>query len=61
VTAPEPVVCIRCGHARAPGDDPATALAWVSTRERGVLRWLCPDCARQHVRDIEGKLPDEYW
>jgi hypothetical protein len=37
------------------------ALAWVSTRERGVLRWLCPDCARQHVRDIEGKLPDEYW
>jgi len=37
------------------------ALAWVSTRERGALRWLCPDCARQHVRDIEGKLPDEYW
>jgi hypothetical protein len=33
----------------------------VSTRERGTLRWLCPDCARQHVRDIEGKLPDEYW
>jgi hypothetical protein len=33
----------------------------VSTRERGTIRWLCPDCARRHVRDIEGKLPDEYW
>ncbi|MGW3966861.1 hypothetical protein ACWED2_44080 [Amycolatopsis sp. NPDC005003] len=61
MSAPEPVVCTRCGRTRAAGEDPATALAWVSTRERGSLRWLCPDCARQHVRDIEGKLPDEYW
>jgi transposase len=28
--------------------------------ERG-RRWLCPACARTHARDIEGKLPDEYW
>ncbi|MFB9688564.1 hypothetical protein [Amycolatopsis plumensis] len=61
MSAPEPVVCTRCGRTRTAADDPATALAWVSTRERGALRWLCPDCARQHVRDIEGKLPDEYW
>ncbi|MEU4252807.1 hypothetical protein AB0F15_35930 [Amycolatopsis sp. NPDC026612] len=62
MSAPEPVVCTRCGRTRtAAADDPVTALAWVSTREQGVLRWLCPDCARQHVRDIEGKLPDEYW
>jgi transposase-like protein len=61
VTTAEPVVCARCGRTRSPDDDPATALAWVSTRERGTLRWLCPDCARRHVRDIEGKLPDEYW
>ena len=61
MSAPEPVGCTRCGRTRRPDDDPATALAWVSTRERGTLRWLCPDCARQHVRDIEGKLPDEYW
>ncbi|MEV6880018.1 hypothetical protein [Amycolatopsis sp. NPDC051128] len=61
MSEPAPVVCTRCGRGRSADDDPATALAWVSTRERGVLRWLCPDCARQHVRDIEGKLPDEYW
>jgi hypothetical protein len=52
---------MRCGRTRGADEDPATALAWVSSRERGGLRWLCPDCARQHVRDIEGKLPDEYW
>ncbi|SFW92369.1 hypothetical protein [Amycolatopsis australiensis] len=61
MSAPEPVVCTRCGRTRGRDEDPATALAWVSSRERGGLRWLCPDCARQHVRDIEGKLPDEYW
>lgn len=61
MSAPEPVACTRCGRTRSADDDPAMALAWVSSRERGGLRWLCPDCARQHVRDIEGKLPDEYW
>ncbi|WP_329051613.1 hypothetical protein OG738_05050 [Amycolatopsis sp. NBC_01488] len=61
MSAPEPVVCTRCGRTRGADGDPSTALAWVSSRERGVVRWLCPDCARQHVRDIEGKLPDEYW
>ncbi|MGW5723235.1 hypothetical protein ACWEVP_44190 [Amycolatopsis sp. NPDC003865] len=61
MSAPEPVVCTRCGRTRAADEDPAGALAWVASRERGALRWLCPDCARQHVRDIEGKLPDEYW
>lgn len=61
MSAPEPVACTRCGRTRGADEDPATALAWVASRERGGLRWLCPDCARQHVRDIEGKLPDEYW
>jgi hypothetical protein len=36
-------------------------LSWVSTKEDGRERWLCPRCARDHVRDIEAKLPDEYW
>ena len=61
MSTPEQPVCTRCGRTRDPDDDPATALAWVSTREQGTIRWLCPDCARRHVRDIEGKLPDEYW
>jgi hypothetical protein len=37
------------------------ALAWVSERQGERMSWLCPVCARVHVRDIEGKLPEEYW
>lgn len=61
MSAPAPVVCTQCGRTRAADEAPAAALAWASSRERGQVRWLCPDCAREHVRDIEGKLPDEYW
>ncbi|HTI25438.1 hypothetical protein [Kutzneria chonburiensis] len=53
--------CSICGRRRDPAAAPADALAWVSERERGSQRWLCPTCARAHVRDIEGKLPAEYW
>ncbi|WP_020667907.1 hypothetical protein [Amycolatopsis nigrescens] len=61
MTAPVGVACARCGTARTAGEDPARALAWAADRDDGGLRWLCPDCARQHVRDIEAKLPAEYW
>jgi hypothetical protein len=55
------VTCVRCGQHRDADTSPTKALAWVSEREAGVTRWLCPQCARMHVRDIEGKLPHEYW
>lgn len=53
-------LCSRCGRSRAdaPGAD---ALAWVCDRSDRGVSWLCPTCARKHVRDIESKLPDEYW
>ncbi|NIH82271.1 transposase [Amycolatopsis viridis] len=57
----ESVICSRCGVPRNADVDPLDALAWVSDRDGGALRWLCPRCAREHVRDIEGKLPSEYW
>lgn len=60
VTGPDTAVCSRCGARRADADA-LDALTWVADRDSGVLRWLCPKCAREHVRDIEGKLPDEYW
>lgn len=50
--------CRVCGHARErPGD-----LSWASERTADGRRCvLCPDCARRHVRDIESKLPDDWW
>ncbi|WP_414637622.1 hypothetical protein [Amycolatopsis sp.] len=41
--------------------DPEVALSWVSEKDNEAQRWLCPLCAREHLRAIEGKLPDEYW
>lgn len=53
--------CTRCGTSRSAAD-PLTALAWVSDRSsRGRVSWMCPACARTHARDIEGKLPEEWW
>ncbi|MFL6145204.1 MAG: hypothetical protein ACJ72N_25500 [Labedaea sp.] len=59
--ADEPDVrCARCGRSRAT-EAPLQALAWVVENGARGRHWLCPACARAHVRDIEGKLPDEYW
>jgi len=55
------VTCVRCSRQRDRRLLTADALAWVSERDRGMVRWLCPTCARAHTRDIEAKLPQEYW
>ncbi|TCO62987.1 hypothetical protein EV192_1021131 [Actinocrispum wychmicini] len=54
------VLCSRCGRDRGLAA-PVEALAWVSERQGDRTTWLCPACARAHVRDIEGKLPEAYW
>ncbi|HLU57508.1 MAG TPA: hypothetical protein VKZ81_18795 [Pseudonocardia sp.] len=52
--------CRNCGAARE--QDAARALAWARERDAdGREHWLCPSCAREHVRDIEAKLPHELW
>jgi hypothetical protein len=52
--------CRHCGATRDP--EVASAIAWVLERDPdGVERWLCPACARRYVRDIEAKLPHEWW
>ncbi len=48
--------CAWCG---VPAREPA--LAWSSSIERGVLRWYCERCSREHVRHIEGKLDSKWW
>jgi hypothetical protein len=50
--------CSRCGAPAPAGGPPLT---WVSSVERGGLRWYCDACAREHLRSIEGKLDAEWW
>lgn len=57
----EQAACVHCGIHREDESTPAAALAWVFEREQGGIRWVCAQCARDHARDIEGKLPEEYW
>ncbi|GLZ30763.1 hypothetical protein Lesp02_29520 [Lentzea sp. NBRC 105346] len=53
--------CYYCGRLRSSVTDPLELLAWSVEREGVSERWLCHVCAKKHVRDIEGKLPAEYW
>lgn len=50
--------CSVCGRSREDADD---ALAWAFEVSDGRPAWLCPDCARRHVRDIEAKLDRDFW
>ncbi|HET8641703.1 MAG TPA: hypothetical protein VFM37_07180 [Pseudonocardiaceae bacterium] len=54
-----PPTCTRCGRQRP--NEALTALTWVREHDRRGVRWLCPDCARTHVRDIESKLDQDWW
>jgi hypothetical protein len=53
--------CSRCGTtAEAPED--GLPLGWsIGTDDRGRTEFLCLACAREHIRAIEGKLPEEWW
>jgi transposase-like protein len=53
--------CSRCGRSKDTVTDPTQRLAWVSEHDQGHQTWLCHTCARTHVRDLESKLPVEYW
>jgi len=57
----EPAHCSICGRRR----DPAAADQYCRDHSRDELAGqpasCSTTCARAHVRDIEGKLPAEYW
>ncbi|WP_157182852.1 hypothetical protein [Sciscionella marina] len=55
------IACGRCGLALGQEAPAAERLTWVHERTPERDSWLCPACARLHLRDIEGKLPTEYW
>ncbi|HLT61911.1 MAG TPA: hypothetical protein VK020_12000 [Microlunatus sp.] len=50
--------CSGCGRAAGPE---RPAWMWSTERtEHGAVS-LCPDCTRDHARDIEAKLDPEWW
>lgn len=53
--------CSRCGATTEDGTGDGLPLGWsLATSKRGIDR-LCATCTRQHVRDIEAKLDEEWW
>lgn len=58
------LVCARCGtqlDAEADEQGGMLALTWVAAHEDGRDVRYCPQCARDNLRAIEGKLDSEYW
>jgi hypothetical protein len=49
--------CSICG---ANADD-WIALGWTTSKDKDRVTYICPACARDNIRAIEGKLPEEYW
>lgn len=54
------VTCGMCGtsEACAEGSMPP---GWTFTTEAKRVVYLCVKCARENLRSIEAKLPEEYW
>jgi hypothetical protein len=50
--------CDRCGVV---DDGEGGALGWSSASTGRGVRWFCAACTREHVRDIEAKLDEEWW
>jgi hypothetical protein len=56
------IACSQCG--RSPDSDVGEDVVpydWMTDRDRGRLTVVCPACARQHSRAIEGKLDQAWW
>lgn len=51
-----------CASCATPAEDPGSVLTWtLEVEDDGSHRWVCPDCSRDHVRDIEARLDLESW
>ncbi|MEU9090884.1 hypothetical protein ACIOEW_25290 [Streptomyces sp. NPDC087901] len=54
----EDVVCALCGTRAGSENAPPT---WLCSVENGSRRYYCDDCARTHIRAIEGRLDSAWW
>jgi hypothetical protein len=54
--------CGRCGVVSGEdGRDGEPPLGWSMSASRGTIERWCERCTRDHVRDIEAKLGEEWW
>ncbi|WP_329312785.1 hypothetical protein OG607_15320 [Streptomyces sp. NBC_01537] len=49
-----------CGRCESAHDGPPP-LTWTCSVENGVRVYFCEDCARTHLRSIEGRLDSSWW
>ncbi|SCY53082.1 hypothetical protein SAMN02745898_102345 [Streptomyces sp. 136MFCol5.1] len=52
------MVCARCDTAADSEYAPPT---WVCSVENGRRQYFCDNCARSHIRAIEGRLDSPWW
>lgn len=57
---PETVACSRCGT-QAECEDDSCPVGWSFETERGRVLRYCEACVRENIRNIEAKLPEEWW
>ncbi|MET8284072.1 MULTISPECIES: hypothetical protein [Streptomyces] len=50
------IACARCG---TPADGPQPT--WTCSVENGSRHYFCDNCARAHLRAIEGRLDSAWW
>jgi hypothetical protein len=55
------VTCSRCGAQQEVADPDATPVGWSFETERGRVLRYCVTCVRENIRNIEAKLPEEWW
>ncbi len=53
-----PEACAICGDT---AEDPTDVLTWSLEVQDDDHRWICIECARDHVREIEGRLDIDHW
>jgi hypothetical protein len=58
-------VCNLCGRSADPERDGDPPLGWcadtVETSEGPTTHWVCTECTRRFVREIEAKLDQQWW
>lgn len=54
------VSCSRCGESVTCAED-SIPPGWTILTEDRRVSYVCVACARENLRSIEAKLPEEYW